>query len=83
MSSETFDLLTTLIGMGGAALCGYLAGREWRIKQLTIQLKKEIYEQAKLDGAFEFIRDSLFSSITKREPQDGNSSGINGKNAEK
>ena len=83
MSSETFDLLTTLIGMGGAALCGYLAGRQWRIKQLTIQLKKEIYEQAKLDGAFEFIRDSLFSSIAKRQPENGHSRRGDVKDAEK
>jgi hypothetical protein len=84
MNQDITDLLTAwCIGMASSAACGYLAGRQWRIKQLTIKLKEEIYEQAKLDGAYEFISDTLFSSIRKRQPQDGNSSGSNGKDAQR
>jgi hypothetical protein len=83
MNQDIYDLLTTCIGMASAAACGYLAGRQWRIKQLTIKLKEEIYEQAKLDGAYEFISNTLFSSIGKRQPQDGNSSGGHGKDGQR
>jgi hypothetical protein len=83
MEQEIYDLLINCLGMASAALCGYLAGRQWRITQLAEKLRKEIYEQAKLDGAYEFISDTLFSSIGKRQPQDGNSSGIHGHHAEK
>jgi ABC-type glycerol-3-phosphate transport system permease component len=83
MNQDTYDLLTMCIGMASAAACGYLAGRQWRIKQLTAKLKKEIYESAKLDGAYEFIYDILFSSITKHESKDGHCSSSNGQNAKR
>jgi len=61
-----FELILHVLSLFATALCGYLAGRQWRIQQLETKLRAEIYEQAKLDGAFEFIRESLFAGITKR-----------------
>jgi hypothetical protein len=56
-----------LVGMGciGCAIAGFLIGRNALKAEIEKRVKKEIYEQGKLDGAFEFICDSLFASITK------------------
>jgi hypothetical protein len=81
--NEWIDPLATTIAMVASALCGFMAGREWRKKQFGEQLLKDEYERGKLDGAYEFIKDTLFSSLTKRQPKDGNSSGGNVQDAEK
>lgn len=61
----TFDLLCWLAAYVGIFVTGFLIGRNALKANFEKRLKKEIYEQGKLDGAFEFIRDSLFASITK------------------
>ncbi len=62
---NTSDLLTIVIGHIVCAVTGFLIGRNALKASIEKRIKKEIYEQGKLDGAFEFIRDSLFASITK------------------
>lgn len=61
----TFDLIVMVAGYACCLAIGFLAGRNALKASIEKRIKKEIYEQGKLDGAFEFIRDSLFASITK------------------
>jgi hypothetical protein len=53
----------------GYTICfatGFLIGRNALKASIEKRVKKEIYEQGKLDGAYEFIHDSLFAGIAKR-----------------
>jgi len=59
------DLCFMVAGYISCAATGFLIGRNALKASIEKRVKKEIYEQGKLDGAFEFIRDSLFASITK------------------
>lgn len=61
----TFDLIAMALGYASCLAIGFLAGRNALKANIEKRLKKEIYEQGKLDGAFEFIRDSLFAGIKK------------------
>ena len=61
----TSDLWLMCIGYISCLGIGFLIGRNALKASIEKRIKKEIYEQGKLDGAFEFIRDTLFASITK------------------
>jgi hypothetical protein len=61
-----FELWEMALGYLSCLAAGFLVGRHALRANFEKQMKKEIYEQGKLDGAFEFIRDSLFTSIAKR-----------------
>jgi hypothetical protein len=54
------------LGYISCAATGFLIGRNALKASIEKRVKKEIYEQGKLDGAFEFVRDTIFSGITKR-----------------
>jgi hypothetical protein len=62
----TFDLIAMVAGYACCLGVGFLAGRNALKASIEKRVKKEIYEQGKLDGAFEFVRDTIFTSITKR-----------------
>lgn len=62
---NTLDLWIMCFGYIICLVTGFLIGRNALKASIEKRVKKEIYEQGKLDGAFEFIRDSLFASITK------------------
>jgi hypothetical protein len=57
-----------IVGLGYiiCAATGFLIGRNALKASIEQRVKKEIYEQGKLDGAYEFIRNSIFASIAKR-----------------
>jgi hypothetical protein len=61
-----FGVLEMVLGYLSCLATGFLVGRHALRTNFEKQMKKEIYEQGKLDGAFEFLRDSLFTTITKR-----------------
>ena len=61
----TFDLIAMALGYASCLGLGFLAGRTALRASIEKRIKKEIYEQGKLDGAFEFIKQSLFAGITK------------------
>lgn len=62
---STIDFWLMCLGYISCLATGFLIGRNALKASIEKRVKKEIYEQGKLDGAFEFIRDSLFASITK------------------
>lgn len=64
--SPLADFIFMSLSIACAAFCGFLAGREWRKKQFDATLKKETYEQGKLDGAFEFVQQSIFKNFKQR-----------------
>ena len=57
-----------LMGMGciGCAIAGFLIGRNALKTSIEKRVKKEIYEQGKIDGACEFVRNSIFAGVPKR-----------------
>ena len=63
---NAIDIWVMCLGYISCLLTGFLIGRNALKARIEKRIKKEIYEQGKLDGAFEFIRESLFASITKR-----------------
>lgn len=62
---KDFELIEIAVGYASCLAIGFFVGRNALKSSIEKRLKKEIYEQGKLDGAFEFIRDTLFASITK------------------
>jgi hypothetical protein len=63
---STIDLCLIGLGYFICAVTGFLTGRNALKASIEKRVKKEIYEQGKLDGAYEFIRDSIFAGIAKR-----------------
>jgi hypothetical protein len=63
---SALDLWVMVAGYISCAVTGFLIGRNALKASIEKRVKKEIYEQGKLDGAFEFIRESLFAGIAKR-----------------
>jgi hypothetical protein len=59
------ELWLVCLGYISCAATGFLIGRNALKASIEKRVKKEIYEQGKLDGAYEFIRESLFAGITK------------------
>ena len=64
--------ISMVIGAASGLACGYLHIRFGLRKKLETQIRKEIYESAKLDGAFEFAQQHLFS-ILQPKPKNGDS----------
>lgn len=62
---NTFDIWLMWLGYISCFGTGFLVGRNALKSKIEKRIKQEIYEQGKLDGAFEFIKQSLFASITK------------------
>ncbi len=63
---NTLDLWLMCFGYISCAVTGFLIGRNALKASIEKRVKKEIYEQGKIDGAFEVIRDTIFASIAKR-----------------
>ena len=63
---SSLDLFLICIGYISCFGTGFLIGRNALKASIEKRVKKEIYEQGKLDGAYEFIHDSLFAGIAKR-----------------
>ena len=73
--SDEVNLVLTALSLLGAAAAGFLAGREWRKKHFDQQLLKETYEKGKLDGAYEYLRNSMFATLSKHQPENAGSAG--------
>ncbi len=63
---NTLDLWLMCFGYIICLGTGFLIGRNALKASIEKRVKKEIYEQGKLDGAFEVIRDTIFARIEKR-----------------
>jgi hypothetical protein len=65
MESAYWDFLTLWAIAVMYFIFGWLVGRNFLKEKLEKKLRKEIYEQGKLDGAYEFVKHTLFTGITK------------------
>ena len=65
MDSVFQDLFTMVALAVMYFIFGWLVGRNFLKEKLEKKLRKEIYEQGKLDGAYEFVKHTLFTGITK------------------
>ena len=74
--TEWLSLISMVIGAAGGFACGYLHVRYSLRKKLETQIRKEIYDTAKLDGAFEFARTHFFG-ILRSKPENGDSDNSN------
>ena len=66
------SLIGWVYGVASGYACGYLHIRYSLRKKLETQIRKEIYESAKLDGAFEFAQAHLFG-VLRSKPKNGDS----------
>jgi uncharacterized membrane protein YdjX (TVP38/TMEM64 family) len=70
--TDWLSLISMVIGAASGFACGYMHVRFGLRKKLETQLRKEIYDSAKLDGAFEFAQAHLFG-VLRPKPKNGDS----------
>jgi membrane protein DedA with SNARE-associated domain len=68
--SVWIEIITLALGVIAGVACSYLHIRFGLRKKLETQLRKEIYDSAKLDGAYEFAQQHLFG-FRRPKPKDG------------
>ena len=68
--NDWLPLISMVIGAASGLACGYLHVCYGLRKKLETQIRKEIYDSAKLDGAFEFAQQHLIG-VLRSKPKNG------------